>query len=119
MPPQPTLDLERFIAYFRSSSFDYLALRHPGGSLTLEREPASPGVPLLAPSVGLLEPPAESASLPRSGDEVTSGAWLFSIRRFDSVVAVHAPASGRLASAHLEPGSFVEYGELLGMIDPD
>ena len=119
MPTPSTLDLERLIAYFRSSAFEHLTLEHPGGSLTLCREPAAATIPLLAPSVGVIQPACASARLPRAGDQVKHGEPLASIRRFRSVVQVRAPANGRLASVHLDAGRFVEYGEVLVVIEPD
>ncbi len=119
MPSNPTLDLERLIAYFRGSAFEYLALRHPSASLTLHREPAVAAIAVIAPSVGVIGPLCGSARWGHAGDEVRCGEPLFSIRRFRSVVEVCAPASGRLARVHHDAGCFVEYGQALASIEPD
>ena len=119
MPSDSTLDIERLIAYFRTSAFEYLALRHRRGSLTLQREPAAAPITVLAPSVGVIQKAAATERVARAGDAVRYGDALFSVRRFQSVVEVLAPASGRITFAHLDAGGFVEYGQALAVIDPD
>lgn len=113
---------ERLIEYFESSRFEYMALDYAGASLRLSRERpketpahahAAAGVYVAASAVGVVELPAGRERFPEAGDRVAEGEVLFDLRRFRSVVAMRAPASGILSSVLVTEGDFVEFGQLL------
>jgi len=116
--------IERFIAYFHDSGFEYLALDFDGYSVRLSREPLPQGaaasdrqsVGIVGPSVGFIALANGREHFPRAGVAVVAGEPLFTLRRFKSTMDVQAPAAGILRSVLVEEGSFVEYGQTLAIL---
>lgn len=137
MEDQKRLDgrYERIIEYFRTSSFQYLALDYAGFSVRLSRGPSNAGgarrdtresaaiagqtaaAQVLAPSLGFVDLHPGRARFPEAGEYAAEGDCLFVIRRFKNVVEVRAAAAGPLASVMVERGAFVEFGQPLATID--
>ncbi len=117
--------LERVLERYRDGPFAYLALEYEGCSLLLSSAAApaeargvvAQPVPILAPSVGLVDPAPGRQHLHGPGDRVAKGDLLFVLRRFKRSIEVKAAATGRVQLS-VAPGEFVEFGQALGTIEP-
>jgi biotin carboxyl carrier protein len=114
------MTLEKLIAYFHGSRFDYLALDFAGVSLRLARNEALSAAQsvvheVLAPSVGFMEPAAGRDRFPTTGTIVAEGEPLFTLRRFRDTIEVKAPGAGTLGVVATQ-GAFVQYGECIAAV---
>jgi biotin carboxyl carrier protein len=116
--------IERLIAYFHASRFQYLALEYGECSLRLARnhqpDVGSAGethrTEVEASSVGFVDLAAGREKFPQAGATAAEGEPLFSIRKWKSTIEVRAGSAGVIESVAVSRGEFVEYAQLLATI---